>query len=314
MGAPESALQLSAVQQAWLLELGLERALLQPYVPTRTKPSAAPALSAVSSKAEVNAPAAVHSSSRAAPAQDPSQATTANEHSGANALQAAINQLRQTEGTRRVATPSADKAESATSAAPSRPLQVATNLEDLQNQIVHCNSCALHEVRANAVVGRGSVQPRWFVIADSPSDADDRRGLAFDGPAGDLLQAMLSSVGLNADQDSYLTHLVKCRPMQNRAPTPEEVQRCSAYTLKLLELMQPNCILALGQITANQLLGTDQDIESLRGKVHHWTAPHGPTLPVVVTYHPAALLLRPQHKANAWRDLMLVKELDAQLR
>jgi DNA polymerase len=223
-------------------------------------------------------------------------------------LKAAIQALRQAAGIRQNTRTEDDSTIAVTSA----PAEIPNTFSALQEAVQQCQACGLHQMRSQAVFGKGDPQARWLVIADAPGDVDDRHGVAFDGQAGELLQAMLTSVGLGEAEHSFITHLVKCRPLNNRMPEADEITACSPYTLKQIELVQPAFMLVLGQMAANQLLNNNSDIEELREKVHHWQSPQGKAIPLIVTYHPAALLLRPQHKANAWRDLALVKALNQQ--
>lgn len=300
-----SALVLNSVQIAWLQELGLERTHLHRLGATVASAAPAAGKMAENIKPEVAAPARVEQQAHAAQESAPSLAPTPQT---AGDLQAAILALRQAAGIRQ-STRSVDAA--AQDAAPT-PITMPETFEALEQAVQQCQACGLHQMRSQAVFGKGVQQARWLVIADAPGDVDDRHGIAFDGQAGELLQAMLGSVGLGEAEHCFITHLVKCRPLNNRMPEADEINACSPYTLKQIELVQPDFILALGQLAANQLLNNTTDIEELREKVHHWQSPLGKAIPLIVTYHPAALLLRPQHKANAWRDLALVKALNQQ--
>jgi DNA polymerase len=144
-----------------------------------------------------------------------------------------------------------------------------------------------------------------MLIGEAPGEQDDRVGLPFQGSAGVLLRAMLETVGVGADASVFMTNLIKCRPLGNRTPRAEEIAACQPYLLRQIELLQPVRILALGRLAAQALLGADADLERLRGKVHVLESETGRQIPLIVTYHPASLLSRPQHKANAWRDLHL---------
>ncbi|WP_246815010.1 uracil-DNA glycosylase [Parapusillimonas granuli] len=121
---------------------------------------------------------------------------------------------------------------------------------------------------------------------------------------------MLAAAGLDGETAFY-TNLVKCRPLGNRPPTPEEVQACMPYLRRQIALAKPRHVLALGGWAAQALLGMEGELDTLRGAVHAIRTETGEEASVVVTYHPAALLLRPQHKADAWRDLSLLRSLVA---
>jgi DNA polymerase len=140
-----------------------------------------------------------------------------------------------------------------------------------------------------------------MVIGEAPGVDEDRQGEPFVGRAGQLLNAMLSALGL-ARKDVYIANILKCRPPGNRDPRPEEAAACRPYLSRQIELVVPRVILAVGRISAQNLLGTDVPLGRLRGRIHY-LGDGGP--PLVVTYHPAYLLRSPEQKAKAWQDLLL---------
>ena len=187
----------------------------------------------------------------------------------------------------------------------------AQDMASLLEQVQACQECGLHTGRAQVVFGSEPLsEPDWMIIGEAPGTSDDRSAKPFDGKAGLLLQAMLNSAIPNASV--YKTHLVKCRPLGNRPPTQEELVACRAFLDAQIRLVQPRRLLAVGHLAAVALSGRDEDLEALRGQALTYTDAQGRSLPLVVTYHPASLLLRPQHKANAWRDLSLLRELQSQ--
>ncbi|OWT56924.1 uracil-DNA glycosylase [Candidimonas nitroreducens] len=204
-------------------------------------------------------------------------------------------------------------------AAPERPprpaqpvAEVAQEWGALQAQVAACEACGLCAKRRQAVFGAGAVQaPRWLVVGEAPGEQDDRHGEPFQGRAGMLLQAMLRATGVVPNQPVYYTNIVKCRPVGNRTPRPEEIQACLPYLRRQIALLAPAGIVALGRVAAQALLDTEADFESLRGQVHRVRKEDGGEVPLVVTYHPALLLSRPQHKAGAWRDLNLLRAVVA---
>lgn len=317
-----NSLQLTSVQLAWLQELGLERAYLGRIARAQQEPAVSER-SLVADTAQLKESSTVSHSTVDAVGQletgqaDISQAKPQSAPPSATppaSLQEAINALRKAANIRPSSvTASSEQVESteAQSLAPIDPkqLQVA-DINELAQVAEDCSACALHQTRSRVIFGRGATQTvQWLVLADSPSDADDKTGVALDSHAGALLSAMLLSVGLDEHNDCYVTHLAKCRSMAAQGPSAEEFAACDAFFLKQVDLLAPNYLLVLGQQAANQLLGSNDDIDQLRSKIHHWQSPQGRSIPVVVTYHPASLLLRPQHKANAWRDLSLVRGL-----
>jgi len=175
----------------------------------------------------------------------------------------------------------------------------------LQAKVRACTLCGLHRGRTQTVFGVGKRDARLFVIGEAPGADEDRQGEPFVGRAGQLLNAMLRSIGLPR-AEVYIANILKCRPPNNRDPEPSEQSSCTPYLSQQIELVQPRVLLAVGRIAAQWLLQTDAPIGRIRGRV----VSYGPrNTPLVVTYHPAYLLRSPLDKAKAWTDLCMVKEL-----
>ncbi|NOY72855.1 MAG: uracil-DNA glycosylase [Gammaproteobacteria bacterium] len=171
----------------------------------------------------------------------------------------------------------------------------------LEQQVSRCQACVLCEQRTQSVLGVGSRQANWMIIGEAPGADEDRQGEPFVGRAGQLLNAMLFAAGF-ARPDVYICNIVKCRPPQNRDPRAEEVAHCATYLQQQIEWVQPELILAVGRIAAQQLLQSTEPVGRLRGKVHQWGEKE---ISLVVTYHPAYLLRSPREKRKAWDDLKL---------
>jgi DNA polymerase len=183
--------------------------------------------------------------------------------------------------------------------------QGADAWSELQAKVRACTLCGLHRGRTQTVFGVGRRDARLFVIGEAPGADEDRQGEPFVGRAGQLLNAMLRSIGLPR-AEVYIANILKCRPPNNRDPEQSESASCTPYLSQQIELVQPRVLLAVGRIAAQWLLQTDAPIGRLRGRV----VSYGPrNTPLVVTYHPAYLLRSPLEKAKAWTDLCMVKEL-----
>jgi DNA polymerase len=180
----------------------------------------------------------------------------------------------------------------------------ALDWEPLCAQVLSCTRCALHKQRTQAVFGVGDRQARWLVVGEGPGADEDRQGEPFVGRAGKLLNNMLLAIGLKREE-VYIANIVKCRPPNNREPTPEEAAACAPYLARQIELIRPGIILAVGRIAAQNLLKSDRPVGSLRGRRFEY---EHTGIPVVVTYHPAYLLRSPQEKRRAWQDLLFAKE------
>jgi len=175
----------------------------------------------------------------------------------------------------------------------------------LEAEVRDCTRCPLHRGRTQTVFGVGRRDASLLVVGEAPGEEEDRQGEPFVGPAGRLLNAMLKAIGLSREQ-VYIANILKCRPPGNRDPRPEEADACAAYLDRQIALIRPRAMLAVGRVSAQRLLGTDQPVGRLRGAVHRY----GPAaIPLVVTYHPAYLLRTPIAKAKSWQDLCMLVPL-----
>lgn len=179
----------------------------------------------------------------------------------------------------------------------------ASNLDELKSIVSECKNCVLHATRKNVVFGTGSDKERLVIIGEAPGADEDETGEPFVGRAGQLLTKMLSAIGIERE-NVFICNVLKCRPPNNRDPLPDEISNCSGYLDKQLEFLKPKYILALGRIAALRLLGKDSTMKELREEMHIYKG-----IPVVVTYHPSALLRNPNWKYPAWDDLKKLKEL-----
>ena len=182
--------------------------------------------------------------------------------------------------------------------------------EALRAEVLSCTRCSLHAGRTQGVFGVGNPQAQWMVIGEAPGAEEDRRGEPFVGRAGQLLDAMLRAIGLSRAQNAYIANVLKSRPPNNRDPRPEEVAACLPYLRRQIELVRPRLLLAVGRIAAQNLLGTEESLSRLRGRVHRFGELN---TPLVVTYHPAYLLRNPADKRKAWEDLKFARSVFRQL-
>jgi len=174
----------------------------------------------------------------------------------------------------------------------------------LQQRVENCTRCPLHETRTRTVFGTGNRNADWLIIGEAPGRDEDREGEPFVGRAGKLLTEILFAAGYQRE-DVYIANILKCRPPNNRDPSPEEVACCHAYLERQIELIQPALILAVGRIAAHNLLHSDLQVGRLRGRVHRYGQRQ---IPLIVTYHPAYLLRSPLEKRKVWDDLQLAQE------
>ena len=191
----------------------------------------------------------------------------------------------------------------------------------LQDTMVGCQQCDLSQRRRHVIPGMGDTQrPDWLFVGEAPGEEEDLHGQPFVGRSGQLLDRMLAAMGLRRERQVFITNVVKCRPPLNRDPQPQEVQQCSPYLLRQIELLQPRMIVALGRFAAHAVLeqgGCLADSKAaplgrLRGQVHTGQF-GGVQIPVVATFHPSYLLRSSAEKHKAWADLCLAMHtLDAQ--
>ncbi len=173
----------------------------------------------------------------------------------------------------------------------------AADLAAMARALAPCRRCRLCQGRKQVVFGVGNPRARVVFIGEGPGADEDRIGEPFVGRAGQLLTAMLPSIGLKRE-DVYIANVVKCRPPGNRDPEPDEAAACLPFLKRQIELIDPAVIVCLGRIAARYLLGTTAPISSYRGR---WTTWAGRD--VLPTFHPAYLLRNPAAKREAWTDL-----------
>ncbi len=180
----------------------------------------------------------------------------------------------------------------------------ATDLEAMGRSLAPCRRCRLHQGRTQVVFGVGNPRARVVFVGEGPGADEDRTGEPFVGRAGQLLTAMLPSIGLKRE-DVYIANVVKCRPPGNRDPEQDEAAACLPFLKRQIELIDPAVIVCLGRVAARHLLGTTAPISSYRGR---WTTWAGRD--VLPTFHPAYLLRNPAAKRESWADF---KKLRARL-
>jgi len=177
---------------------------------------------------------------------------------------------------------------------------VDDSLLKIREDLGDCTRCKLHKGRNKLVFGDGNPKAKLVFVGEGPGADEDMQGLPFVGRAGKLLTQMIEAMGLKRS-DVYICNVVKCRPPQNRAPEPDEVETCSPYLLRQIDVIRPKVIVCLGAVAAKTLLNTTRGISNFRGEWLDW---HGHKL--MATYHPAYLLRNPPAKADVWKDLQKV--------
>ncbi len=181
-------------------------------------------------------------------------------------------------------------------------MAAASSLEQLQACIQDCQACPLGAGRLRLVFGEGHPSARMLFIGEGPGRDEDLQGRPFVGKAGVLLDKMIAAIGTRR-QDVYITNIVKCRPPDNRTPTPQEAQHCLPYLKRQIELLRPAVIVTLGATPLRELLGVPGGITRLRGQWQRLDLLGG--IPVMPTFHPAYVLRQytDDVRRAVWEDL-----------
>ncbi len=181
------------------------------------------------------------------------------------------------------------------------PVDKAAALQQLRDTIGDCTRCPLaYAGRHTIVFADGDPNADLMFVGEGPGADEDTSGVPFVGKAGQLLNNMITAMGLRREQ-VYIANIVKCRPPKNRVPEPVEANTCSPFLLQQIDIVQPKVIVALGATAAMYLLGVRQPLNTLRGQWHDVRGTR-----CTVTYHPAFLLRDPRQKGEAWKDLQRV--------
>ncbi len=183
-------------------------------------------------------------------------------------------------------------------------------LRKLYEEWKDCKKCDLHKSRTQVVPGDGNPYSRVMFVGEAPGEEEDRQGKPFVGRAGQLLNKLIRDVlGLNRE-DVYITNVCKCRPPNNRKPTPLEMRACFPYLKKEIEVIKPKVICCLGATAGEGILGKTLKITKVRGQIFLY--PFNPKIKVFLTYHPAYVLRNPKEEGTLIKDFQKLKELISQ--
>ncbi|MGE5176797.1 MAG: uracil-DNA glycosylase [Hyphomicrobiales bacterium] len=189
----------------------------------------------------------------------------------------------------------------------SKPLAPRTDLpQDLAAVgalVAACRKCGLCETRTQTVFADGDPAARLLFVGEAPGRDEDAQGVPFVGRAGQLLNKMIAAIEMKREE-VYICNVLKCRPPDNRVPAADEVASCRPYLEQQVALVRPSVICALGLSATQALLETKATMASMRGKTYAYRG-----VPLIATYHPAALLRNPSLKREAWIDLQRVRDL-----
>lgn len=173
----------------------------------------------------------------------------------------------------------------------------------VRDEALGCVKCDLCEGRTQVVWGSGTPRTGLMVVGEAPGYHEDRQGEAFVGRAGQLLTKILAAIGFGRDE-VFITNVLKCRPPNNADPLPHQVAACEPYLIRQIELIDPAVILTLGRHATRTLIGGDASMGAMRGRVFEYQG-----VPLVATYHPAALLRNQSLKRPTWEDVQLARKV-----
>lgn len=173
-------------------------------------------------------------------------------------------------------------------------------LQQFKKEIENCTKCRLYKSRTNFVFGTGNENAAIMFVGEAPGREEDLQGEPFVGQAGQLLNKMLAHIKLKRS-DVYIANILKSRPPNNRDPQPDEVEQCIPYLHRQIEIIQPELLVALGRIAAQNLLSTQDSLSKLRSKLWSYR-----DIPLIVTYHPAAILRNPGYMEPALEDFSFI--------
>ncbi|WP_456468177.1 type-4 uracil-DNA glycosylase [Archaeoglobus sp.] len=184
-------------------------------------------------------------------------------------------------------------------------------IEEITKEILNCKKCDLYKTKTNYVPGSGNEHAEVVFVGEAPGREEDLKGEPFVGAAGKLLTEMLSKIGLRRE-DVFICNVLKCRPPNNRDPSPEEIEICGEYLKRQLDAIKPNMIVCLGRFATKfifDLFGLEfSSISKVKGRIfeaQRW----GKKIKIVPIYHPAAILYRPQLKEEYEQQFRKIGEL-----
>lgn len=178
-----------------------------------------------------------------------------------------------------------------------------TQWEELRQQCHACEACPLAATRQNVVFGVGCEDAEVLFVGEGPGANEDKQGEPFVGAAGQLLDRMLAAVGLHRQKNIYIANIVKCRPPGNRDPLPEEQEACIGWLRRQTALLRPKIVVCLGRVAACRIMDPDFKVTRQHGQ---FVQKNG--LWMMGTLHPAAILRNPAQKADAFADLVALRD------
>ncbi len=188
------------------------------------------------------------------------------------------------------------------------PPPVSKDLEAIRADLAGCTRCKLSATRKNIVFGAGNPHAELMFVGEAPGADEDEQGLPFVGRAGQLLTRIIEAIDLRRE-DVFIGNILKCRPPGNRKPEADEVAACEQFLYRQIAAVKPRVICALGASSAQALLGTDEPISRIRGRLVDYRGAK-----LMATFHPAYLLRNPNEKRKVWEDVQAIRDYLASLK
>lgn len=177
-------------------------------------------------------------------------------------------------------------------------------IDSFKRAIKNCEECNLSACRNKFVFGSGDPNADLLLIGEGPGREEDLKGEPFIGRSGKLLDKILKAIGYSRSEKVFITNIVKCRPPENRNPLNSEIEKCKPYLIKQINLIKPKLLVALGKVAGHSFLETDLLIKEMRNNIYSYNS-----IPLVITYHPSALLRNPVLKKDVWEDFQNIRDL-----
>jgi len=184
-------------------------------------------------------------------------------------------------------------------------------LQDVREELGDCQRCLLHKTRTNIVFGQGPETAKLMIVTDAPGPDDNRLSLPVQGDAGDLLEKMLTAIGLSRE-DVYITTLVKCFPGRDAKPAANEIKTCLPFLFRQIEIICPTVICTMGLLAAQTLLHSRKSLFQLRGRFYNFndlcSSELADKIVLMPSLHPALLLKNSELKKASWKDLQMIQQ------
>ena len=187
--------------------------------------------------------------------------------------------------------------------------QSAQTLDELKEAVLNFNGCALKKTAKNTVFGEGSTNAPIMFVGEAPGADEDRLGRPFVGVSGQLLDKIMSSVGLSREKNVYITNIIPWRPPGNRNPSSSEISLCMPFIERHIELLHPKILVMIGGVSTSSLTGSSSGIMKMRGNWITYQTPNlNSPIPAIPILHTAFLLRNPIQKRLAWKDILSIRQ------